>query len=232
MKSLQVVTPHIECIFNCPFCIAKGHKHDNSFINNYENNYELWKNNLIDVIKKNNDLKYVVITGTNEPMQSRNCVSDIVDIVRSTNGDIQIELQTRYYKQDNIYNKIDVVCYSISDVNLLSKIKPMGKIQRYVLIMTDSYNGYNLDEIIKMIPDSVGQITFKKLINTNGINKNVDKYIKFHSIDNNTLNKLIDDVNKYNGKLSIIMDLDCMNCEGRYKIFREDGKIYNNWEEL
>ena len=27
MKSLQVVTPHLKCIFNCPFCISKGHKH-------------------------------------------------------------------------------------------------------------------------------------------------------------------------------------------------------------
>ena len=62
MKSLQIVTPHIECIFNCPFCIAKGHKHDNNFVNNYKHNFELWKKNLIKVINANNDLKYVVIT--------------------------------------------------------------------------------------------------------------------------------------------------------------------------
>ena len=232
MKSLQIVTPHIECIFNCPFCIAKGHKHDNNFVNNYEHNFELWKKNLIKVIKDNDDLKYVVITGTNEPMQSKKCVSDIIDIVRSTNRNIQIELQTHYYKPDNIYNKLDVVAYSISNVNLLNKIKPMGKTQRYVLIMTDSYNGYTLNEILKLIPNSVKQITFKRLINTNGVNLEVDKYIDSYSINDNTLNKLIDDVNKYNGNLSIRMDLDCMNCEGRYKIFREDGKVYDNWDSM
>ena len=166
MKSLQVVTPHIECIFNCPFCIAKGHKHDNNFVNNYDNNFELWKNNLIKVINENKDLKCVVITGTNEPMQSRECVNDITQIVRNTNKDIQVELQTRYYKQNDVYNKLDVVAYSISNVNLLNKIKPMGKTQRYVLIMTDSYNGYTLNEILKLIPNSVKQITFKRLINT------------------------------------------------------------------
>ena len=230
MKSLQVVTPHIKCIFNCPFCIAKGHEHNNSFVNNYEDNFELWKNNLIKVIKENKDLKYVVITGTNEPMQSKECVNDIINIVRSTNKDIQIELQTHYYKQDEVYNKMDVVAYSISDVNLLKKIKPIGKIQRYVLIMTDSYNGYTLSEILKLIPKGVIQITFKKLINTNGVNKKVDEYIECHSIDDDTLNKLIDGVNKYKDNLSIRMDLDCMNCEGRYKIFREDGIVYDNWD--
>lgn len=232
MKSLQVVTPHMKCIFDCPFCIAKGHKHNNGFINNYKLNFKLWKNNLIDVIKNNDDLKYVVITGTNEPMQSKKCVSDITKIVRSTNKDIQIELQTRYYKQDEVYNKLDVVAYSISDVNLLNKIKPMGKIQRYVLIMTDSFNEYSLDDILGLIPDSVKQITFKKLINTNGVNLEVDKYIDSHSIDDNTLNRLIADVNKYKGNLSIRMDLDCMNCEGRYKIFREDGLVYDNWDSM
>lgn len=232
MKSLQVVTPHIECIFNCPFCIAKGHKHDNNFVNNYDNNFELWKNNLIKVINENKDLKCVVITGTNEPMQSRECVNDITQIVRNTNRDIQVELQTRYYKQNDVYNKLDVVAYSISNVNLLNKIKPMGKTQRYVLIMTDSYNGYTLNEILKLIPNSVKQITFKRLINTNGVNLEVDKYIDSYSINDNTLNKLIDDVNKYNGNLSIRMDLDCMKCEGRYKIFREDGKVYDNWDSM
>ena len=52
MKSLQVVTPHVDCIYNCPFCIAKGHKHNNKFINNYKNNYGMWKNNLIQVINE------------------------------------------------------------------------------------------------------------------------------------------------------------------------------------
>ena len=42
-----------------------------------------------------------------------------------------------------IYNKLDVVAYSISNINLLDKIKPIGKIQRYVLIMTDSFNNYD-----------------------------------------------------------------------------------------
>lgn len=232
MKSLQVVTPHMECIFNCPFCIAKGHKHDNVFVNNYLYNYDLWKNNLIKVINDNKDLKYVVITGTNEPMQSKECVNDIIDIVRGVDKDIQIELQTHYYKQDDIYNKLDVVAYSIANINLLKKIRPTGTIIRYVIIMTDTFNGYSLYEIIKLIPKNVKQITFKRLIDTNGVNKKVDDYILNHKINDDTLYKLKDDIQKYSGELSIRLDMECMHCEGRYKIFRENGKLYNNWEEL
>lgn len=230
MKSLQVVTSHMKCIFNCPFCIAKGHEHNNNFVNNYKNNFELWKNNLIKVIKENDDLKYVVITGTNEPMQSKKCINDIIDIVRDTNREIQIELQTRYYKQDEIYNKLDVVAYSISNINLLNKIKPLGKIIRYVIILTKSFNNHNLSEILELIPKTVKQVTFKKLISTNGVNLEVDNYILNNSVDIGTLDRLVKDVELYDGDLSIKMDLDCMNCEGRYQIFREDGNVYDNWD--
>ena len=230
MRSLQVVTPHMECIFNCPFCIAKGHKHDNHFANNYQENFDLWKGNLIKVIHDNGDLKYVVITGTNEPMQSKDCVRDIVDTVRSTNRDIQIEIQTRYYKPDELYNKLDVVAYSVSNVNLLDKIKPLGKIIRYVIIMTDSFNNYTLDEILKLIPKEVSQVTFKRLIDSHGVNKMVDEYIKAHHISDDTLDRLKRDIASYKGNLSIRLDMECMKCDGRYKIFREDGKVYDNWD--
>lgn len=230
MKSLQVVTPHMKCIFNCPFCIAKGHVHNNSFVNNYLLNHDLWQNNLIKVIKENDDLRYVVITGTNEPMQSLQCVKDIINTVKSINKDIQIELQTRYYKQNELYNNLDVVAYSISDVNLLNKIKPLGKISRYVIILTNSFNNYSLKDILDLIPGMVSQVTFKKLINTNGVNKDVDDYILNNSVDDNTLNKLSQDIDMYDGNLSIRLDLNCMDSAGRYKVFREDGNVYDNWD--
>lgn len=230
MKSLQVVTPHMECIFNCPFCIAKGHIHNNSFVNNYLLNYDLWKNNLIKVINDNKDLKYVVITGTNEPMQSKKCVSDIIDVVRSIKEDIQIELQTRYYKQDRVFNKLDVVAYSISNIYLINKIKPLGKVIRYVIILTNSFNNYSLKDILDLIPGSVSQITFKKLISTNGINKEVDNYILNNSVNSDTLNKLKKDIELYNGNISIRLDMNCMDSNNRYKIFREDGLVYDNWD--
>ena len=81
MKSLQIVTPHKKCIFNCPFCISKSHSHNNCFENTYEKDFNKWKNNLEELINNNSDLECVVITGTNEPMQSKECVKDIINIV-------------------------------------------------------------------------------------------------------------------------------------------------------
>ena len=232
MKSLQVLTPSMKCIYNCPFCISKTHRHNNKFINNYCLNHELWKNNLIKVIKENKDLKYIVITGTNEPMQSPECVNDIINIVRSVNKKIQIEIQTHHYEQNKLYNLLDVTAYSIPYINLIHKIKPVGNIIRYVFILTDSYNDYSLDDIINIIPKNVTQLTFKCLIDSNGINKSVDEYIYNHKISNDNLEKLRKDIREYKGDLSIRLDEFCMDCEGRYKIFREDGNLYDNWEQL
>lgn len=232
MKSLQVLTPHLKCIFDCPFCISKAHKHENVFYDNYTNNFELWKENLINVIKSNQDLKYVVITGTNEPMQSQECVKDIINIVRDTNKDIQIEIQTHYYRPNIIYNMLDVVAYSISDFETIEKIRPMGKIQRYVIILTDDFNNYSLDDIIKRLPKSVTQLTFKILQDSNGAIKDFDEYIATHRASENFYNRLENDINNYHGDLSIFFDKNCMDTSDRYKIYREDGKIYNDWDEV
>ena len=231
MISLQVLTPNKKCIFNCPFCISKSHIHNNKFTNNYELNNELWKNNLIKVIKENKDLKYVVITGTNEPMQSMDCVKEIIKIVKNTNQDIQIEIQTHYYKPNDIYQMLDVTAYSIPDFNLLNKIKPAGKVNRFVLILTDSFNNHNLSDIISLIPKNVSQITLKCLHDSKGFNINFDEYIKKHKIDSNTLEVLRNDIKNYKGNLSIRLDEFCMDAEGRYKVFREDGNLYNDWDE-
>ena len=96
--------------------------------------------------------------------------------------------------------------------------------------MTDSFNNYTLDEILKLIPKEVSQVTFKRLIDSHGVNKMVDEYIKAHHISDDTLDRLKRDIANYKGNLSIRLDMECMKCDGRYKIFREDGKVYDNWD--
>jgi organic radical activating enzyme len=98
MKSLQVLTPARKCLFNCPFCIAKTHEHHNLFDNNYKDKYDFWKDNYIKILNTYTDLKTVVITGTNEPMQDQDYVEEVIKITRENRPDIQIELQTRIYK--------------------------------------------------------------------------------------------------------------------------------------
>ena len=232
MRSLQIVTPHEECIYNCPFCISKAHPYTSTFTNNYLNNFKLWKENLIKVLQENPDLSYVVITGTNEPMQTPNCVSDIIDIVRSNRSDISIEIQTRWYQENDLYKKLDTTCYSISNAYYLDKIKPVGNNMRYVIILTDSFNGLTLDNYLSLIPKEVNQITFKTLQNSLDNNTEIDEWINNHRVDNNTLIKLEEDINNYQGNISIRLDKTCMDATNRYKVFREDGYVYNNWDEL
>jgi organic radical activating enzyme len=232
MKSLQVVTPHMECLFNCPFCIAKAHNHENNFIDYYHKKKELWQKNFINVLKENPDLGYVVITGTNEPMQSPECVLDIINLTRKYRPDIKIEIQTRWYIENDLYNKLDVVCYSISNYFYLDKIKPMGKISRYVFILTDSFNNKTLQDILDIIPKEVTQLTFKTLQNSITNDTPIDEWINKHRIDPETLNNLEKVIKTYQGDLSIRLDKDCMTADNRYKVFREDGDIYNDWDEL
>ncbi len=230
MISLQVLTPKRDCIYNCPFCISKTHAHNNDFLDNFTSNYELWHQNFIRVLTTYKDLKYIVITGTNEPMQDKDCVKKIVDITRKYRPDIQIEIQTRYYREDEVYDDIDVVAYSISSYNLLSRIKPKGKISRYVILLTSDFNGVTLEDILARIPSGVTQITFKVLQDSNGINPDIDNWINTHKVSDERLQILDYEVNNYKGNKSIRLDYNCMDSKNRYQIFRSDGYLYDDWE--
>lgn len=230
MISLQVLTPKRECIYNCPFCISKTHAHDNEFFDNYNNNHKLWYMNFVEVLMTYKDLKYIVITGTNEPMQDKDCIREVINIIRKYRSDIQIEIQTRYYKEDSIYDDIDVVAYSISGYKLLDKINPKGKISRYVILLTSDFNSVTLEDILAKIPSSVTQITFKVLQDSNGINKDIDNWINNNKISDERLQVLDYEVKNYKGNKSIRLDYNCMNSKDRYQIFRSDGYLYDDWE--
>ena len=163
MKSLQVVTPSEPCIYHCTFCISKTHRHFNRFQNVYQEDFQKWKTSLEQILEENKDLKTVVITGTNEPMQMPKCVKDILDIVRAKRKDVTVEIQTRRYLPSRLYEEIDIVAYSIASFSLLDKIEVRGKKVRYVIILTDSFSHKSLQEILEKIPDTVLQVTFKVL---------------------------------------------------------------------
>lgn len=232
MKSLQVVTPALKCIYNCPFCIAKAHEHNNQFQNNYQNNYQKWMNNYIDIITNDLELSYVVITGTNEPMQSVDCVLDIIMLTRKYRKDIQLEIQTRSYSPSPIYEELDVVAYSISEYKRISLIKPNGKKNRFVIILTKSFEQKSLEDIIGQLPKGVTELTFKVLQDSNGYNKKIDEWIANNKLSEEGMLKLEYEVFNYNGDLSIRYDANCMNATNRYQVFREDGNLYEDWDTL
>jgi|GEM_PF-1701312 len=230
MKSLQVLTPARKCIFNCPFCIAKTHQHHNLFNNNYKDKHDFWKNNYINILTTNKDLKTVVITGTNEPMQDQEYVKEVIKITRQIRPDIKIELQTRFYKKMDIFNELDIVAYSINDFKLLNKIDVVDKGARYVLILTNTFNNKSLKDILKEIPRKVTQVTFKVLHDSKGVNPVIDNWINNNKISQDTADNLKKEIKNYNKKLSIIFDENCMEAENRYMVFREDGLLYKDFE--
>lgn len=230
MKSLQVLTPSRKCIFNCPFCISKTHSHENQFQNVYQENNSLWEANFIDILENYQDLKNIVITGTNEPMQDQKCIEDIIQIVRKYRSDINIELQTKYYKKEKVFDLLDVVAFSVSNFDYLKRIPKTKKITRIVLLLTDSFHNKSLKEIINFINKDIEQITFKVLQDSHGYNLRLDEWIKNHQTDFKTIENLKKDIKNYNGKISIFFDENCMDAEGRYMVFREDGKLYKDFK--
>lgn len=230
MKSLQVMTPARKCIFNCPFCIAKTHEHQNAFVNNYEGDYQFWEESFISVLEDSDDLKTVVITGTNEPIQDEACAIRIANITHMIRPDVQVELQTRFYRKCNAFNYMDVVAFSISDYNYLNRIENIAGTARYVIILTDSFNELALNDIINKIPSNIKQLTFKILHDSNGYNKELDEWIANHKTNNKTVTKLIVDVMNYKGDLDIFFDENCMIAEDRYMVFREDGQLYDSFD--
>ena len=231
MKNLQIVTPSQKCIFDCPYCIAKSHSHQNTFQDIYHQNNTLWKNNLREVLKKDITIKNIIITGTNEPMQSKDCIKDIIEIAKKERPDITLEIQTRMYKPDDLLNKLDIVAYSIDNYHLLNKIKVQGKISRYVILLTENFNEKTLHNILEKLPKKVTQLTFKVLQTSHGINKKMDVWIDTHKINSQTIEKLKTDIKNYKGPISIFFDQNCMDSTDRYKIFREDGLLYKDWED-
>jgi hypothetical protein len=230
MKSLQVLTPTRKCIFTCPFCIARTHSHNNNFINNFEHNYQLWEDNFIRLLDENEDLKTVVITGTNEPMQDIECIKTIINIIRKIRNDIKIELQTRVYKKMDICNYLDVVAFSISDYNYLDKIDIIDTVMRYVIILTDSFNNKSLYDILNKIPVNISQLTFKVLHDSSGYDCNIDNWVSNHKVNSKTAIKLKKEISNYKGNISIFFDEYCMDAENRYMVFREDGHLYHDFE--
>jgi hypothetical protein len=94
-----------------------------------------------------------------------------------------------------------------------------------VILLTKEFDFLNTDNF-----DSMGfnEITFKVL--QKGISLNQRLYVdnnKMESLDN-----IYGIIDRYNGTdVSIRIDNNCQDSHGRYKIFREDGILYNTWED-
>ena len=88
--NLQVVMPYQKCVYSCPFCCARGKKHNYQFDNLYKTDYKEWQQKLIARCKKG-DIDRVVITGEADPTQNYRFIEAVCETVPK---EIPIDLTT------------------------------------------------------------------------------------------------------------------------------------------
>lgn len=76
--NLQVCAPHQECVYNCPFCVARGHKHKYHFKDIYKDGLNQDYFNALKRTIKTCNIDTVIITGECDPTQNMLCHSDAV----------------------------------------------------------------------------------------------------------------------------------------------------------
>lgn len=217
--NLQVCVPYEKCPFNCPMCIASNRK---IYENLYDKCEELYFNRLKKQIENNYD--FYVITGQTEPTLNRKWLENTLKVLKGQ----KVELQTKNYNLHN-YNLegLSTLCYSITSVKDYIKAYSFRKIvgsNRLVILLTKDFDFLNIENFETF---GFNQITFKVLQKTN--DKKVNTWIEKNEMKDFT--KIYEIVNFYNGRnVSVRIDTNCQDSHGRYRIFREDGQLYYNWE--
>ena len=224
--NLQVCLPYQPCWFNCPMCIARGHKHKYVFDNLYKSDKKKYLKCLKKAVCDLDKGASVVLTGECDPTQDTQFCQDVISIVRKYRPDLQIELSTRNYTYRGGLD-VDVLSYSIvneAGYNASSSFyREKDKINRIVILLcdwTEKLSNKNFDA------KGFDQITFKVLQYSE--DADVNKWIRKNKLPDKRLDRIRSIVRP---GVSIRVDTNCQNGIGRYLIFRSDGNVYSTWEE-
>lgn len=224
--NLQVCLPYQPCWFNCPMCVARGHKHNYIFDNLYKDNKKLYFKKLKDVLKSLDKGVSVILTGECDPTQNLRFCEEVIRLTRKVRPDLIIELQTRNYTYKGGLD-LDVLSYSIVDAKGYGAASTFYKdkkaVNRIVILLsnwTTFLNNQNFNA------KGFKQVTFKVLQPSE--DKNVNKWIEQHRLPSNRL-EVIKSIKREG--VSIKVDENCQSGIGRYYIFRSDGNVYKTWEE-
>jgi hypothetical protein len=236
--NLQVCMPYEPCVFNCPFCIARGHEHNYDFKNVYQTNHFRYLVELQDILMSPiHNIKTVVFTGEADPSQNIQWVQDCLEAIDALRrapqyAYIKTELQTKNQRVDySVLQTLDVLSISVSNIKEFNNAKDLIKkypqfLVRPVVILSSQFNGKTNITTMDLTPFK--QVTFKELQWTEDPKVN-DWISKNQFIGRDDLKDLIF---AFKDKVSIMYDMDCQNGFNRYKIFRSDAELYNTWEQL
>ena len=240
--NLQVSVPYQKCVFKCPMCVARGHKNENSFANLYATDKREWQKKFEKVLTEGN-YDSVVLTGECDPTQDMRYCDDVISVIRNMRGKTPtIEFTTHNQKFDNALisvpngHKVDVVTLSVTNVReyLNAWRVPQQNAffyptYRMVILLTKEFEFLTPENFNTMGFD---QITFKTL--QYGEDGDVNRWIYENKMSDEHVEIIREIVEKFNSHsdCSVRLDTSCQTAEGRYHIFRSDGKVYDSWEAM
>lgn len=226
--NLQLVSPYKTCPFKCPFCCAVVDRDYPWKDNLYKTNKAKYFQRLLGAIA-DNDIQTVVITGDTEPTLFEDWLSECAGFIRAFFPSVKIELQTKNYNT-KVFD-IDRIRYSIANPEdfyraCCANKYNCGKIG-FTYLLSCKLTAKDITKCRSFISEELGiQHTVKVLQYSPTGNLDIDTWIK-----NNT-SEIIDSNRVSFKELGIWLDENCMDTEGRYIIFRIDGKVYKDWAEL
>ena len=225
--NLQLASPYKTCPFKCSFCCAAVDRDYPWKDNLYFTDKTEYFQNLIHAIKSNN-IKTVVITGDTEPTLFEEWMEECIKIIRAFFPKITIELQTKNYNT-KVFN-LDKIRYSIANQDDFYKMLKNKKYTNEKIGITYLYsaslNWIDIIAILTNVYNTEMQHTIKILQPSSTGNIDIDNWIKNNSIPLSSISK------ELFKSLNVWIDENCMDTDGRYIIFRIDGKIYKDWAEL
>lgn len=223
--NLQVCIPFQKCPFGCPMCIASNPK---NYTNLFKVNPAAYLGGL-GLTMSNHKYKDVVLTGDTDPTLDPEWLKRVTRFLANFKYKVGVEIQTHNYTWKGM-DGITVNAFSITtlkDAARIPSIHTTAGLNRLVVLGTKELLQYFLENNIDL--SEFQQLTLKALQHTASKVDTVDDYIDSVSCEETLLQQAAAKFEELG--LQVKIDLNCQDAEGRYAIFREDGKLYNSWEE-
>lgn len=224
--NLQIVSPYAPCPYNCPYCVS-NFEGDYQFSDLYHENKEAYLNRLRGILivsEEEGDFTGAIITGLTDPTLFPEWIDDVKNVLKDFTLE-EITLQTSNYNYQNT-SGLTVIAYSIGHRDKIHLLPTRNEIDENVILRFNIMLSKDLDftdalRISAHSPQS--QYTVKYLALTSHGHSETDEWVVQNRIE---LSKKEEDTLK---KLGYWIDKTCMEAKYRYRVFREDGSLYDDW---
>lgn len=223
--NLQINSPYKKCPYNCPFCIAA--KCPTSVFSDdlYFSSLGVYLTRLVDIIKTYH-IDTVILTGDTEPTLFPLWVEQVSSTARAFGCKVEIQTRNYNFKPMFGFNVVAYSCASMPPIHLLPKQKGTY-IKRYTFVLND---GISNDDILSLmalytIPNKE-QVTIKYLRPSSYDDTETNAWIVQHRRELSEQERTI--FEKYGARV----DEKCEESDGRYLIYRTNGKLYQHWNDM